>query len=54
MPYNVITMTCTILALYFGSLFNLFTRRFEAIKVVPEAADGAGGRKKWWMFWKKK
>ncbi|KAJ3412431.1 hypothetical protein HDV05_000735 [Chytridiales sp. JEL 0842] len=32
MPYNVITMTCTILALYFGSLFNLLTRRFEPVR----------------------
>jgi phosphatidylinositol glycan class T len=28
MPYNVITFTCTIFALFFGSLFNLYTRRF--------------------------
>lgn len=27
MPYNVITFTCTILALYFGSLLNTLRRR---------------------------
>ena len=27
MPYNVITFTCTILALYFGSLLNALRRR---------------------------
>ncbi|KAI9105570.1 GPI transamidase component PIG-T [Phlyctochytrium arcticum] len=33
MPYNVITLTCTLLALFFGSMFNLLTRRFEPLKV---------------------
>ncbi|KAJ7554231.1 hypothetical protein O6H91_06G132200 [Diphasiastrum complanatum] len=27
MPYNVITLTCTVLALYFGSLLNVLRRR---------------------------
>jgi phosphatidylinositol glycan class T len=27
MPYNVITITCTIFALYFGSLVNVLRRR---------------------------
>lgn len=27
MPYNVITFTCTVLALYFGSLLNVIRRR---------------------------
>lgn len=27
MPYNVITLTCTVLALYFGSLLNILRRR---------------------------
>ena len=27
MPYNVITFTCTVLALYFGSLLNALRRR---------------------------
>lgn len=27
MPYNVITFTCTVLALYFGSLLNVLRRR---------------------------
>ncbi|OZJ05123.1 hypothetical protein BZG36_01366 [Bifiguratus adelaidae] len=29
MPYNVITMTCTVIALFFGSYFNLLTRVFS-------------------------
>ncbi|RKP24876.1 GPI transamidase component PIG-T, partial [Syncephalis pseudoplumigaleata] len=28
MPYNVITLTCTIVALFFGSMFNLLSRNF--------------------------
>ncbi|KAL5062886.1 hypothetical protein RYX36_024623 [Vicia faba] len=27
MPYNVITITCTVFALYFGSLLNVLQRR---------------------------
>lgn len=27
MPYNVITITCTVFALYFGSLLNALRRR---------------------------
>ncbi|CAG8608907.1 11257_t:CDS:2, partial [Scutellospora calospora] len=30
MPYNVITLTCTVIALFFGSMFNLMTRSFVA------------------------
>ncbi|KAL5501912.1 GPI16 [Sanghuangporus vaninii] len=33
MPYNVIIMSSTLIALIFGSIFNLLTRRFVAIKV---------------------
>lgn len=29
MPYNVITFTCTVLALYFGSLLNALRRRIR-------------------------
>nr|XP_010929799.1 GPI transamidase component PIG-T isoform X1 [Elaeis guineensis] len=29
MPYNVITFTCTVLALYFGSLLNVLRRRID-------------------------
>jgi hypothetical protein len=28
MPYNVVTLTCTLLAFFFGCIFNLFTRKF--------------------------
>lgn len=32
MPYNVIIMSSTLIALIFGSIFNLLTRKFIAIK----------------------
>ncbi len=35
MPYNVITLTSTVLALFFGSVFNLLTRQF---RLVPPGA----------------
>ena len=28
MPYNVITLTCTVMAIFYGSFFNLLFRRF--------------------------
>jgi phosphatidylinositol glycan class T len=33
MPYNVIIMTCTLIALFFGSVFNPLVRRFGVVKV---------------------
>ena len=33
MPYNVIIMSCTLIALIFGSVFNLLTRRFVVVRV---------------------
>ncbi|KAJ1843307.1 Subunit of the glycosylphosphatidylinositol transamidase complex-like protein [Coemansia sp. RSA 2703] len=38
MPYNVITFTCTILALFFGRIFNLLTRDFAILDVEKEEA----------------
>ncbi|KAJ1482194.1 Gpi16 subunit, GPI transamidase component-domain-containing protein [Baffinella frigidus] len=29
MPYNVITLTCTVLALCYGSIFNILTRKLR-------------------------
>ncbi|KAJ2793219.1 Subunit of the glycosylphosphatidylinositol transamidase complex-like protein, partial [Coemansia furcata] len=34
MPYNVITFTCTILALFFGRIFNLLSRDFAVLKPI--------------------
>jgi phosphatidylinositol glycan class T len=31
MPYNVITLSCTVIAMLFGSVFNLVVREYEAI-----------------------
>lgn len=36
MPYNVIILTSTVIALGFGSIFNLLIRRFVLIEEVPE------------------
>lgn len=33
MPYNVIIMSCTLIALIFGSFFNLLTRKFVVVKI---------------------
>ena len=35
MPYNVIIMSCTLIALIFGSVFNLLTRKLVIVKVDP-------------------
>jgi phosphatidylinositol glycan class T len=39
MPYNVIIMTCTLLALVFGSVFNMLTRKF-AVMYVGDKGKG--------------
>ncbi|BFZ59762.1 Subunit of the glycosylphosphatidylinositol transamidase complex-like protein [Saitoella coloradoensis] len=44
MPYNVIILTSTVLALAFGSIFNLLVRRFVLVKDI-KAAAGAGVKK---------
>ena len=41
MPYNVIIMSCTLIALIFGSVFNLLTRKFVVVRVNPAPAAGA-------------
>jgi phosphatidylinositol glycan class T len=42
MPYNVIILTSTVMALVFGLVFNLLIRRV----VTEEEADAAGGELK--------
>ncbi|KAF7191401.1 GPI transamidase component GPI16 [Pseudocercospora fuligena] len=37
MPYNVIILTSTVIALGFGSIFNLLIRRFVLLKEVPKS-----------------
>ncbi|KAJ2603351.1 Subunit of the glycosylphosphatidylinositol transamidase complex-like protein [Coemansia sp. RSA 1722] len=39
MPYNVITFTCTILALFFGRIFNLLTRDFAVLDPVKKTSE---------------
>ncbi|KAF9363846.1 hypothetical protein BGX34_003179 [Mortierella sp. NVP85] len=39
MPYNVITLTCTVIALFFGSIFNLMTRNFEVAEPAAPKKD---------------
>ncbi|KAK2744349.1 Subunit of the glycosylphosphatidylinositol transamidase complex-like protein [Onygenales sp. PD_40] len=36
MPYNVIILTSTVMALAFGSIFNILVRRLVAVEEVPE------------------
>ena len=38
MPYNVIILTSTVIALGFGSIFNLLVRRFVLVEEVPASA----------------
>lgn len=37
MPYNVIILTSTVMALAFGSMFNILIRRFVAFEEVPQS-----------------
>ncbi len=41
MPYNVIIMSCTLIALIFGSVFNLLTRRFVVVRLASDPAPVA-------------
>ena len=41
MPYNVIIMSCTLIALIFGSVFNLLTRRFVLVPLTAKPAAAA-------------
>jgi phosphatidylinositol glycan class T len=36
MPYNVIILTSTVMALAFGSIFNLLVRRFVGVDEVED------------------
>ncbi|ESQ49317.1 hypothetical protein EUTSA_v10020265mg [Eutrema salsugineum] len=47
MPYNVITITCTVFALYFGSLLNVLRRRIgEEERFLKSQGKKTGGLKK--------
>ncbi|KAH9948307.1 Gpi16 subunit GPI transamidase component [Amylocystis lapponica] len=39
MPYNVIIMSCTLIALLFGSVFNLLTRKFVVVRIAGGATS---------------
>ncbi|KAK3214460.1 hypothetical protein GRF29_19g283655 [Pseudopithomyces chartarum] len=43
MPYNVIILTSTVIALGFGNIFNLLVRRFVGADEVPAVAGGLKG-----------
>lgn len=45
MPYNVITITCTVFALYFGSLLNALRRRAGEEERLLKSKDGKKTRK---------
>jgi GPI-anchor transamidase subunit T len=40
MPYNVIILTCTVMALAFGSIYNLLVRRLVGADEVPDGKIG--------------
>jgi phosphatidylinositol glycan class T len=40
MPYNVIILTSTVMALGFGSIFNILVRRFAAVHEVAPSQLG--------------
>lgn len=42
MPYNVICFVCTVIAIGFGSIFNLTTRRLQP--ATPEDSKGLLGK----------
>lgn len=42
MPYNVIILTSTVIALGFGSIFNLLVRRFVLVEEVPVSPLAVG------------
>ena len=44
MPYNVICLACTVVAIAFGSFYNLSSRRFEVVD--PKKAGGIVGKLK--------
>lgn len=46
MPYNVITITCTVFALYFGSLLNVLRRRVDEEERILRSR---AGRKAGWI-----
>lgn len=52
MPYNVICLACTVVAIAFGSVHNLTTRQFEAVD--PEKNIGLLGKVKNFLTWKRK
>ena len=45
MPYNVIILTSTVIALGFGSIFNLLVRRFMLVEEVPVSPIAMMARK---------
>ncbi|EGG03544.1 uncharacterized protein MELLADRAFT_78546 [Melampsora larici-populina 98AG31] len=40
MPYNVIIVTSTVMALFFGSVFNLLVREFKLVKLPKQKSRG--------------
>ncbi|GAB5593972.1 Subunit of the glycosylphosphatidylinositol transamidase complex-like protein [Umbelopsis nana] len=45
MPYNVITLTCTVIALFFGSIFNLLIRDFVIVEDECDETNDAKDEK---------
>ncbi len=43
MPYNVITLTCTVMALFFGPAFNLLTNSFRPVTLPKQTEETKRG-----------
>lgn len=41
MPYNVIILSCSLMAFIFGSIFNLLTRKFVVVRLEKDGKDSA-------------
>ncbi|KAF9585323.1 hypothetical protein BGW38_002888 [Lunasporangiospora selenospora] len=46
MPYNVITLTCTVISLFFGTIFNMMTRSLEVVEQASGKKKDAKGKEK--------
>ena len=46
MPYNVIILTSTVVALFFGSVMNGLVRKWWAVDVGPDTGEGEGEKVK--------
>jgi GPI-anchor transamidase subunit T len=46
MPYNVIVLSCTLMAFIFGTVFNMMARKFVVVDLNPPKEEGAKEKEK--------